>query len=91
MDRFKSIAHRGWLRRFLTVATFGYFPAQEYTAIGKVCAAIGMTIPGAAWTLTAPGATLMMTVPGANTTMSAPSAAVALTAPGALIELEDCT
>lgn len=29
MDRFKRIAHRGWLRRFLSVATFGYFPAQD--------------------------------------------------------------
>lgn len=26
MQRFKRIAHRGWLRRFLSVATFGYYP-----------------------------------------------------------------
>lgn len=26
MNRFKRIAHRGWLGRFLSIATFGYFP-----------------------------------------------------------------
>lgn len=50
MDRFKRIAHRGWLRRFLTVATFGYFPAQDETIHADWC------ITGAAvvsdWTLT---------------------------------------
>lgn len=33
MDRFKRITHRGWLRRFLTVATFGYFPLAERGAV----------------------------------------------------------
>lgn len=28
MDRFKRIAHRGWLGRALSVLTFGYFPYQ---------------------------------------------------------------
>lgn len=29
MQRFRHIAHRGWLRRALTVATFGYFPRND--------------------------------------------------------------
>lgn len=29
MQRFKRIAHRGWLRRFLSVATFGYYPLVD--------------------------------------------------------------
>lgn len=34
MNRFTRIAHRGWLRRFLSVATFGYYPyVEEVTAL----------------------------------------------------------
>lgn len=29
MRRFLRIAHRGWLRRAITVATFGYFPLND--------------------------------------------------------------
>ena len=39
MDRFKRIAHRGWLRRFLSVATFGYYPLSDgvdYVVSGDV-------------------------------------------------------
>ena len=39
MDRFKRIAHRGWLRRFLSVATFGYYPlfdGVDYVVSGDV-------------------------------------------------------
>ncbi len=39
MDRFKRIVHRGWLRRFLSVATFGYYPlfdGVDYVVSGDV-------------------------------------------------------
>jgi hypothetical protein len=29
VQRFRRIAHRGWLRRAITVATFGYFPQND--------------------------------------------------------------
>lgn len=39
MQRFKRIAHRGWLRRAITVATFGYYPRTdgERTIIADWC------------------------------------------------------
>lgn len=39
MNRFKRVAHRGWLRRFLSVATFGYYPlfdGVDYVVSGDV-------------------------------------------------------
>lgn len=33
MQRFKRIAHRGWLRRAITVLTFGHYPLAEGSGI----------------------------------------------------------
>lgn len=39
MQRFRRIAYRGWLRRAVTVLTFGYYPARDgvdYVVSGDV-------------------------------------------------------
>jgi hypothetical protein len=89
MNRAKRIAIHGW-RKALSIATFGYFPFTEFLAVGKVCAAITLSIPGATLTLALPGASMALSLPSADMSMTTPSANIDLAIPSANIEFTDC-
>lgn len=89
MNRAQRILTHGWIgSKALTVLTRGYFPA--FFAIGKVCAALTLSIPGATMALALPGAAMAMSLPSADVGMTTPSAGIDLAIPSANIEFTDC-
>lgn len=89
MNRAQRILTHGWIgSRALTVLTRGYFPA--FFAIGKVCAAITLSIPGATMALALPRAAMVLSLPSADMDLTTPSADMSMTIPSANIEFTDC-
>lgn len=89
MNRAQRILTHGWIgNRALTVLTRGYFPVVF--AIGKVCAAITLSIPGATMTLSLPGAAMAMSLPGADMDLTIPGVDMSMAIPSANIEFTDC-
>lgn len=77
MQRFRRIAHRGWLRRAVTVLTFGYYPFVDGARVRYVVSGdvnLRITASYGAEILTMAAGTVEMIFSGVGSVEFAPSA-----------------